>query len=126
MNDKKIKKISKQIDTQKQKIKNLFLETQKLIFTNYFDNSINLAFSSKALENYRNKLYLFKNYVGFSEGDTSYNDYYVDKMEELEKRYEYNPLIENALTVTKRGLISTLIQKLKLLFGLNKGYELDR
>lgn len=41
-------------------------------------------------------------------------------MEELEKRYEFDPLKVTALTVIKASFISRLIQKLKLLFRFNK------
>jgi len=41
-------------------------------------------------------------------------------MEELEKRYEFDPLKITALTVLKPSFISRLIQKLKLLFNFNK------
>lgn len=58
-----VQKIWKDIDIQKNKVKTLFLETQKLILTSYFDNSINLAYTPKSLENYRNKLYSFKNLI---------------------------------------------------------------
>lgn len=116
-------KISKNISFKKLQIKRLFMNTQKLIITSYFDNIINLAYIPKTLENYRNKLYLFKNFVGSVAGDTFYNDYYIDKMMELEKRYEYHPVTTTDLTVIKPSLISKLISKLKLLFGLNKQFE---
>ncbi len=118
-----VKKISKEIDTNKAKIKELFLNTQKIIFTSYFDNAINLTYSSNMIERYRNKLYLFKNLIGYSDGDTSYNDYYVDKMEALEKRYDINPSEFNSLAIVKKSFFSILISKLKLLFGLNAGTE---
>ena len=52
--------------------------------------------------------------------DNFYNEYYINKMEELEKRYEFDPLKVTALTVIKPSFISRLIQKLKLLFNFNK------
>ncbi len=58
-----VQKIAKEIDINKVKVKDLFMNTQKLILTSYFDNSIKLAYSPKAIENYRNKLYSFKNLV---------------------------------------------------------------
>lgn len=123
INEEIVAKISKSIDIKKLQIKRLFMNTQKLIITSYFNNIINLAYIPKTLENYRNKLYLFKNYVGSVNGDTFYNDYYIDKMMELEKRYEYYPVTTTDLTVIKPSLISKLISKLKLLFGLNKQFD---
>lgn len=112
-------KITQKIELQKQKIKKLFLDTQKLILTSYFDNAINLVYAPKAIENYRNKLYLFKNLIGYTQGDNFYNEYYIDKMMELERKYEFDPLENTSLVVVKQSLISRVIQKLKLLFGLN-------
>ncbi len=119
-------KILKEIENQKSKVKELFLNTQRLILTSYFDNSINLAYAPKQLENYRNKLYLFKNIIAYAEGDNFYNDYYIDKMMQIEKIYDYNPMEDTSLTVVKRTFLSTLIQKIKLLFGLGKEYEIGK
>ena len=121
-----VQKISREIENQKSKVKELFLNTQRLILTSYFDNSINLAYAPKQLENYRNKLYLFKNIIAYAEGDNFYNDYYIDKMMQIEKIYDYNPMEDTFLTVIKHSFLSTLIQKLKLLFGLGKEYEIGK
>ena len=117
-----VDKISKEIEIKKAKVKELFLGTQNLILTSYFDNSINLAYTPKALENYRNKLYLFKNLIAYSENDNFYNQYYINKMEEIESRYEIKPSDVTDLVVIKQNFISKLIQKLKMLFGINKDY----
>ena len=118
-----VHKVSKEIEITKVKIKKIFLNTQKIILTSYFDNSINLAYTPKALERYRNKLYLFKNLIGYMQGDTTYNDYYVDKMMELEKRYEINMSELTDLAVIKTSFLSRIIAKVKLVFKINKGYE---
>ena len=118
-----VQKVSKEIELTKTNIKNLFLNTQNLILKSYFDNSINLAYTPKALENYRNKLYLFKNLIGYVQGDTTYNDYYVDKMMELEKKYEVNHAELTDLAIIKTSFISRFITKLKLVFKINKEYE---
>lgn len=121
-----IKKITKDIDIEKAKVKKLFIETQRLILTSYFDNAINLAYTPKALENYRNKLYLFKNLIAFADGDTFYNDFYIDKMNEIEQKYEYKPDADLSLALIKPSLISRIVKKLKTLFGLNKEYQRER
>lgn len=122
INEAFVQKISKEIEIQKNNIKETFLSTQNLILTSYFDNSLNLAYTSKSLENYRNKLYLFKNLIAYSDNTNFYNQYYIDKMMEIEKKYNFDPLKITALTIVKPSFISKLIQKLKLLFGLNKEY----
>lgn len=116
------KKTTNETEVQKKKIKELFINTQRLILTSYFDNAINLTYSPKQIENYRNKLYSFKNLIGQVEGDNFYNEYYIDKMEELEKRYDINPNEVTDLVVVKQTFITRLISKLKKLFGLSSGY----
>lgn len=118
-----VNKIVKEIETKKSNIKELFLNTQNLILTSYFDNSINLAYTPKAIENYRNKLYLFKNLIGYYQYDNFYNEYYVNKMMELEKRYELDMTKVTDLVPIKQNFISRLITKLKLLFKLNTETE---
>lgn len=117
-----VKKCTKEIENKKQKIKSLFLDTQKLILTSYFDNAINLAYTPKLIENYRNKLYYFQNLLGHVEGDTFYNDYYIDKMMQLEKRYDVKNTEITDLFVVKQNFITTLIKKIKKLFGFNPDY----
>ena len=117
-----VKKCTKEIENKKQKIRNLFLDTQKLILTSYFDNAINLAYTPKLIENYRNKLYYFQNLLGHVEGDTFYNDYYIDKMMQLEKRYDVKNTEITDLVVVKQNFITTLIKKIKKLFGFNPDY----
>lgn len=116
------KKTTKEIDGEKVKVKAIFLATQELILTDYFDNAINLAYMPKLIENYRNKLYLFKNLLGVVEGDTFYNDYYINKMMELEKRYDINNTEIRDLVIVKHNFISKLFKKLKALFGYNPDY----
>lgn len=117
-----IKESNKEINKQKSKITKLFLDTQKLILTSYFDSTIKLVYTPKTIENYRNKLYLFKNYIGQVDGDTFYNDYYIDKMVELEKKYESDSTEITDLVVVKHNFISTLFRKIKTLFGFKPGY----
>ncbi len=115
-------KETKEISKQKDKIRNLFLETQKIILTSYFDSAINLAYSPKLIENYRNKLYLYKNLIGHADGDNFYNEYYIDKMMELEKRYTPNVTEVRELAVVKNGFFAKLIRKVKVLLGFNLDY----
>ena len=68
------------------------MRTQNLIISSYFDKSFDNIFDLEGVENYRRKLYGFRNYLGSTEGYSFFNDYYVSKMEELENKYN---LIEN-------------------------------
>ena len=119
-------KILKEIEETKTRVKKIFVVTQRLILTSYFDNAIQLVFAPKAIENYRNKLYLFKNLVCYTENDNFYTEYYRTKMEELEEKYEYKPsdvVTPLDLVLYKEGFFTKLFGKLKLLFRFNRGYE---
>lgn len=118
-----VQKISNQIDYEKNKVKKIFLATQRLILTSYFDNTIKLAYTPKAIENYRNKLYLFKNLIGCTDYDNFYAEYYRDKMMELEKKYEFDPLEKTEIVVYKPSLFTRFVHKIEVLFGLNKVYQ---
>lgn len=115
-----VQKALAEIETSKTRVKKIFVATQRLILTSYFDNAINLAYSPKALENFRNKLYLFKNVIGYIEGDNFFNQYYIDKMQELEKRYDFEPTEEVSLSVINQSFFSRFVRKIKLLFGFRK------
>ena len=121
-----VQKILKEIEETKTRVKKIFVVTQRLILTSYFDNAIQLVFAPKAIENYRNKLYLFKNLVCYTENDNFYTEYYRTKMEELEEKYEYKPsdvVTPLDLVLYKEGFFTKLFGKLKLLFRFNRGYE---
>ena len=90
--NKKIDNNFKKIDDLKQKITSTFLKTQNLIITSYFDSSFEKISNLEEVETYRKKLYHFKNYIGTTEGYSFFNDYYIQKMDELEVKYN---LIEN-------------------------------
>ena len=117
------KKYMSEIEDNKKKVQKLFLDTQKIILTSYFDSAINIAYTPKLIENYRNKLYGFQNYIGRIDGDNFYNEYYIDKMVELEKKYDEDITEIRDLVVVKHNFISKLLQKIKLLLGFNPEYE---
>ena len=85
--NKKVDGMLKKIDELKNEIKLTFLRTQNLIISSYFDNAFNRISNLEELENYRKKLYSIKPYLGYTEGYTFFNDYYVEKMAQLEHKY---------------------------------------
>ena len=99
--NKKVDDMVKKIDDLKQKIKLTFLRTQNLIISSYFDKAFLNITNLEELENYRKKLYDIKAYLGFAEGYTFFNDYYVEKMSQLEHKYNVleNGGIETAIHV---------------------------
>lgn len=126
----------KKIDEIKNEIMLNFLRTQNLIISSYFDKSFDNVVDLEGVENYRRKLYNFKPLIGSTEGYNFFNDYYTNKMEALEHRYnliengEFVPGIEETTStalkvVTKReSTFRRIINTLKkLFFGGNKATD---
>lgn len=111
--NKKVDDMVKKIDSLKDNIKLTFLRTQNLIISSYFDKTFKNITNLEQLENYRRKLYNFKSYLGFCEGYTFFNDYYVEKMSQLEHKYN---VLENGGIETAINAKSKRENKLLILF----------
>ena len=120
--NKKIDGMLKKIDELKSEIMLTFMRTQNLIISSYFDKAFENISNLEEVENYRRKLYTFKDYLGCTEGYTFFYDYYVNKMEQLENKYNAleNGNVENAIKlITKKEskIISFFKALKKLIFG---------
>lgn len=126
--NKKVDGMIKKIDELKNEITLTFMRTQNLIISSYFDSAFDKIIDLEGVEKYRQKLYAFKDLIGFTEGYTFFNDYYVSKMEQLE--YKYN-LLENGqfetslkLITKKENVFIRLLKTLKkFIFGTNTEKE---
>lgn len=119
---KSIAKLEKEISAYRTKISNLFIDTQDLILISYFDSNFKSLSNLEIIDNYRKKLYNYKNLIGTRENYTFFNDYYIQKMAELESKstvYEDNL----SLIPIKQNFIITAFSKLKRLFTQNSSYE---
>lgn len=72
----------------KAEIKKTFFTTQNIIITSYFDKKIKEIQTPAEIEEYRKYLYSFSNLIGKSEDYTFFNDYYIQKMSEIDAKYE--------------------------------------
>lgn len=128
-NSKAVIKINNKIAKLRSQIQNLFLDTQNLILTSYFDKKFNAISTLVQAEDYRKKLYNFKDYIGYTSDYSFYNEYYVQKMADLEiKRNEIetkNTGTSTALVLVpeKQNFAITLFKKFKKLFGISRSYE---
>lgn len=86
--DKHIAKISAQVAKLKEKIKATYFETQNTIVTSYFNNEFKKIVTTEDIEAYRVQLYNFKNYIGVTEDYHFFNQFYIDKMAQLDEKYE--------------------------------------
>lgn len=93
--DKKVDNLIKKINSLKKNITSTFIKTQNLIISSYFDKVFYNINDLEGVENYRRKLYNFKDYLGCTEGYDYFNDYYVNKMMDLEDKYN---LLENGIS----------------------------
>ena len=103
----------------KEKIKFGFITTQNRIFTSFFDKSFQTLYTPKSMENFRNALYNYRNFIGVSDDYTFFNDYYKDKMAALEEKYNKEPNQQLSLIAVKDTLFKKLIRKIRILIGLN-------
>ena len=120
--NRKVDGMLEKIDELKSEISLTFMRTQNLIISSYFDASFNSISNLEEVENYRRKLYNFKDCLGCMEGYTFFNDYYVNKMMELEKKYNSieNGEVETAIKVItkKENIFVSIFKAIKrLLLG---------
>ena len=128
--NKKVDGMLQKIDELKREISLTFMRTQNLIISSYFDKSFDSITNLEEVEKYRRKLYSFKDYLGCMEGYTFFNDYYVNKMMQLEDKYNSieNGEVETAIKViTKKENIFISIFKAikKLILGNSTNEEND-
>ena len=128
--NKKVDNMLKKIDELKKEILVTFMRTQNLIISSYFDREFDKITNLENLEIYRRKLYHFKDYIGSTEGYTFFNDYYINKMDQLEHKYNVleNGGVETALKVTKKENKLVLFFKFlkKLVLGKSSQEETEQ
>ena len=119
--NKKVDMMVRKISNLKDSIKSTFINTQNLIISSFFDNSFNNISTLEDVENYRKSLYKFRDYIGVTDNYSFFNDYYIEKMNQLEHKYNIieNGGIETALDVQSKqqNFFITLWKALKKLVG---------
>lgn len=114
--EKEIVKASLKIGNCKKIIKDTFIKTQNKILTSYFDKALNNLHSSQDIEDYRRKLYNYKDLLGTTDNYTYFNDYYINRMTQLDEIYE-SLTQTNLPMVYKRSILEILLSKISKLFG---------
>ena len=115
---KKFKPCTDKISNYKDKIKKTFFTTQNLIFTSFFNRETKNLLSITRIEEYRKYLYSFKNLIGLTDNYSYFNEFYIQKMNELDNRYE--PIVNNkSLPIVPRSKISIFFNSIKNLFTGN-------
>lgn len=122
--NRKVDIMIQKINSLKDNITSTFIKTQNLIISSYFNSAFSLITNLEEVENYRRKLYNFKDCLGATDGYTYFNDYYVDKMMDLEKKYnelENRANSKSLYVINKKTSIFLTIIKFikKLIVGKN-------
>lgn len=121
-NGMKAQKVAGKISKCKEKIQKLYFDTQDLIYTSYFNTQFFKISTTADIDSYRYKLYNYKNFIGITENYSKFNDYYINKMMDLDDKYE--SIINNTnLAVLKNSTIAVFFRKVKAL--LNAKIELQ-
>lgn len=114
----KAQKVAKKVENYKKKIKEIFFETQKLIFTSFFNTQFNKILTTADIDEYRLRLYNYKNYIGISDDYSEFNEFYINKMMDLDAKYE--KIINNTnLTVVSNSKIARFFRKVKAILTAN-------
>ena len=134
----KAKKLEKDIDNYKKNIADLFIKIQNYIIKNGFENEFKLVRNMDDLLQFRSKLYKFKDLIGYTEGYNFYNEFYIQTMEEFEKKKEYieqygeivdgnleKPRLDLTVAEPKTSLIKRIMIKLGILVTDEKEYAKD-
>ena len=119
-------KLIKEIEYKKEKVAFTFIDTQNILMCSYFNKSFDHISNIEELENYRRKLYNYKNYIGTVDGYTFFNEYYINQMSNLEELYYIleNGESVNALVPVRESSFGTIIRYLKkLIFNTKTLYK---
>lgn len=119
ISDKETEKINTKISKTKDKIVTVFMGIQKLIYTTYYNNYFKSLENRIDIENFRNSLFKYREILGTTETHTDFNEFYVELMAKIDKKYEDASNPSMYLTPVKHNFITTLFKKLKTLISGN-------
>ena len=110
-----------------QKITSLFISTQNLIITSYFNKQYKELNSTAEVEYFRKKLYNYKGLLGTVEGYNFYNDYYINMMTKLDGKFEdTTSFVESLFLVpVKESKWIRAINKIRVLSNTTKQRIID-
>lgn len=119
----KAQKVAKKIEDCKTKIKKIFFETQELIYSSYFNTQFTKITTTADIDEFRLRLYNYKNYIGISDNYSNFNEFYINKMMDLDNKYE-SIMNNTSLTVVDNSGIGKFFRKIKAI--LSATVELKR
>lgn len=108
----KAQRVANKIAKLKEKLKNTYFSTQDLIYTSYFDTQFTQITTTADIDSYRFRLYNYKNYIGITEDYSNFNEYYINKMIDLDTKYE-SIMNNTAVAVISNSTLATFFRKVK-------------
>lgn len=131
----KTNKIDKEIEKYKADIADLFLKIQNYIIKNGFEKEFEAVKNMDDLLHFKNRLYKFKDLIGYTVDYNFYNEFYIQTMTEFEKKKEYieqygeivdgnieKPRLDLTVTEPKISLIKRIMMKIGILATNNHEY----
>lgn len=112
----KAQKVASKITAYKEKLKNIYLETQDFIYSSYFNTQFNKIITTADIDSYRFRLYNYKNFIGTTDNYSNFNDYYINKMMDLDSKYE-SILNNTSLVTVKDSGFARFFRKLRSILG---------
>lgn len=114
----KFKNSTDSINHYKAQIRNVFLGTQNMIVSNFFNYKIKNLNTANDVEECRKNLYSFTNLIGTAENYRFFGEFYNKTIKELDKKYEQ--IINNRVPmVVNKSKFSIAFKALRNLFGAN-------
>ena len=118
----KAQKIAKKIEDYKSKIKKLFFETQNLIYSSYFNMQFNKISTTADIDDFRLKLYNYKNFIGISENYSDFNEFYINKMMDLDEKYE-SIMNNTAIATVNNSKVANFFRRLKAILSASVEFK---
>ena len=119
--------ISEKIEELKNQIRTTYFTAQETIIKTYFSTVFKSLLNSEDIDRFRKKLYNFKDLIGTTDSYHFFNDFYISMMENLDKKFDSLPEIENNtyLIERKENKFLKLINYIKKIL-LKREFENDK
>lgn len=119
--------LSEKINDLKEQIRNTYFSTQELIIKSYFSTVFKSIITSNDVDRFRKKLYNFQELIGNTQNYYFFNNFYIEMMENLDKKFD--AITDSEVTSTyliprKENKFIKFIKYLKKLI-LKKQFEND-
>ena len=120
-----VAKASLKLGTYKNNISKVFFETQELIISSYFDKASDNLYSAQEIEDFRRKLYNYRDLIGSHDNYSFFNDYYINMMTKLDDKFEALNSIDLAVIPYKRSILQIILEKVHALIRPSRVGEVE-